>query len=46
MLSTKSNALEKATSKIEADRVSLDRAKDALAMALVSIEEADARTGT
>ena len=34
VLSTKSTALERATSKIDADRASLDRAKDALAVAL------------
>ena len=35
--------LDKATAKIEADRASLDRAKDALAVALSQIEEAEAR---
>ena len=43
VLSTKSSALDKAIAKIEADRDSLDRAKDALAVALSQIEEAENR---
>ena len=43
LLATRSAALEKASAKIDADRASLDRAKDALAVALAQIEEAEAR---
>jgi hypothetical protein len=35
---------DRATAKWEADKTSLDRAKDALAVALAQIEEAEART--
>ena len=40
----RASALTKATSKIEADKTSLDRAKDAMAVALQQIEEAESRT--
>jgi len=43
-LVTQTNRLDKATTKIEADKTSLDRAKDALAVALSQIEEAESRT--
>jgi hypothetical protein len=43
-LVTQTNRLDRASSKIEADKTSLDRAKDALAVALSQIEEAEART--
>ncbi|MCL2777205.1 MAG: response regulator [Polyangiaceae bacterium] len=43
-LLTQTGRLDKALAKIEADKSSLDRAKDALTVALAQIEEAEART--
>ena len=45
-LVTQTQRLEKASAKIEADKTSLDRAKDALAVALSQIEEAEARSAS
>ena len=42
-LAAKNNRLDGLTTKVEADKVSLDKAKDALAVALSLIEEAETR---
>ena len=42
-LVTQTTRLEKALSKIDGDKGSLERAKDALAVALAQLEETDAR---